>query len=445
MFSQICTLNAPCARSGRRTEISLKAPNWKVQTAAKGKPMVFYAGDEKTREDENSKCHVILWNRILRTRYASRPSADPRMIAFLDENPLGGPKELELNGLNLDGKAGATDRQTLIKMLLGRECPGLDDPNNRYGLSRPISGLSLRGCSITERGSLRPLKEVWSKPSCILTHLDIGDNPALTVKDIKNLLGVLQFCFEFRRLGLGRLGLNDTGLATLTPNLVSMMDSKAPPVKNKFPCKLRWLDLSDNNISDTGFNDFHAAWSRSEGALTISGLTLNDNKLSDIAATVFSNTCRGVRVNFRLVHLQLQRNEIGDKGCEALAYAMRHHKDLLELDLTDNPISEHMEDRFMKLVSGDDMALAVAAPVTGHDNEAPPPLPGPPPRGVPGPPPRKSSEKKVPGPPPRKSQSEKKPPPPPKKRTPRASNSAEDDPGGAFTVADLLRQSQNIT
>ena len=40
-----------------------------------------------------------------------------------------------------------------------------------------------------------------------------------------------------------------------------MVDEKAVPVKNKFPCKLRWLDLSDNNLSDDGFAALLQAWS----------------------------------------------------------------------------------------------------------------------------------------------------------------------------------------
>ena len=108
--------------------------------------------------------------------------------------------------------------------------------------------------------------------------------------------------------------------------------------------------------------------------MTLVGLQFNNNNLTDIGATIFSTTVRNPGCNFRLAHLRLENNKIGDKGCEALAVALNKHKSLLELELSYNPISDQGMELFMLIVSNEDSDTTIVKP-QGVRPTQPPPLP----------------------------------------------------------------------
>ena len=492
------TLPPPLDRStGNKTTLLLSSPLF--TTVAKGKALEFYCGDKKTdtrqREKVNSICYRAIRNRLLRYRYSITCAqvADPRMISYLDYHPTLNRSTNHNSSFSSSSSSNSTPGCLIL------DCQKIRHPTYKMLLlllsssppGRPITQLSLRQTGLTVE-QFRAIVEALERPHMMgLSRLDLADNPQLNILApdpaveenkkkkstktkkkvvkvhplIQQLLETVKFCFELKYLGLAGLNLGNEGLVALAPVLTSMMDAKLEPIKDKFPCNLRWLDLSENNISDNGFIAFIQSW-RQVSKLTLTGLSLNNNNISDIGATVLSNLVRSALVNFKLVHLRLQHNQIGDKGCEALALGLLKHKSLLELEISFNPISDAGMEQFMSLVETEGNSEAAESsnssskpapaavtqqkqsnkpslppPIPNHNNGAsssskPPPL-----KTKAGPPllPKSGSHKAT------KTQTKAGPPPVPpvakRVNSRKASAGSKQDTGPleAFTVADLLR------
>jgi hypothetical protein len=383
-FSDVKSSPQPLERSqGTRTFLSLASERWSAQQ--KGKPLVFACGSSESdprREELNLRCFSAVRNRLLRWRYATvfAASCDPRMVAFLDEAPHKPPGSLNLDGQQIH----KATFQLLLLLLEGSGQP-----------SRPISALSLVDVSLST-DALMQLLEVLSAPppfSCGLGRLDLGLNPALNSAALANappkkkneppapvvapvlvsLLEHARFLFELKYLGLAGLRLGDAGVAALAGALSAMCDGKQAPRNNRYPCKLRWLDLSANDIGDSGFTALLQAWA-AVSELTLCGLSLTANYIGDVGAFVFSTAARNPTCNFKLNHLRLAGNRIGDKGAEALAVAINKHRSLLELDLSDNPISDAGMDLFLMMIEKEDTPTPTPSPVGSVDSKGPPSL-----------------------------------------------------------------------
>uniref|UniRef100_A0A671PKG0 NACHT domain-containing protein n=1 Tax=Sinocyclocheilus anshuiensis TaxID=1608454 RepID=A0A671PKG0_9TELE len=226
-----------------------------------------------------------------------------------------------------------------------------------------LLGLTLRSCHISDRGCDFLSSALRSNPSH-LRELDLSNN-YITDSGVKQLSDLLKYP-KCKLENLGSCYINEDGCAVLSSALRSN------------PSHLRELDLSNNNITDSGvkqlsdllkhpeckleklgWNNFffflHTHRLKScrineEGCADLSSalrsnpshlreLDLSDNYITDSGVKQLSDLLK--HPEFKLEKLWLRSCFISDRGCDDLSSALRSNPShLRELDLSDNNITD---------------------------------------------------------------------------------------------------------
>ncbi|KAK7121156.1 hypothetical protein R3I93_022292 [Phoxinus phoxinus] len=208
----------------------------------------------------------------------------------------------------------------------------------------------LRSCGFSDGGCAVLRSALISNPS-LLRELDLSENN-ITDSEMKQLSALLEHpqC-KLEKLGLRSCGISDGGCADLRSALRSNLS-------------LRELDLSGNNITDSGvmqlsellahpqcklqklgLRSFHI---RDRGcAVLSSALRLNPAHLRELDLSENNITELGVKMlsalladpQCKLEKLGLRSCDVSDGGCAVLSSALISNLSLRELDLSENNIT----------------------------------------------------------------------------------------------------------
>ncbi|XP_051717676.1 NACHT, LRR and PYD domains-containing protein 12-like isoform X7 [Ctenopharyngodon idella] len=219
-----------------------------------------------------------------------------------------------------------------------------------------LEKLWLSKCGVTDEGCAALASALRSNPSSHLRDLDLSENN-LGDSGVKTVSAVLEnpHC-KLEKLWLWKCGVTDEGCAALTSALRSNPSSH-----------LRYLNLSENNLGDSGVKIVSAVLENphckleklrlndcgvtDEGCAALASalrsnpshlrdLNLSENNLGDSGVKIVSAVLENPHC--KLEKLWLSKCGVTDEGCAALASALRSNPSshLRDLDLSENNLGD---------------------------------------------------------------------------------------------------------
>ena len=262
---------------------------------------------------------------------SGRPSDLPAHFRFFQDGPGAGARAI----------AGAGVGELLRKMFRAK-CKDLGikpiAEQEEGFIERAQKGLSEEHFRLSDLGVgasvVPPLTEILSAPDCMVTRLDLSNNPLRDAGGAA-LARLLPRCGELRRLELRSVGLGDTGVAALFEGM--RKDT------------LTGLDLGCAGTfgrNSLGVLGAEAAAKMLAQTSSLSWLSLASTSVTPECATLLS---KGLRQNLTLRLLDLSENQISDAGASNILTAAIS-ADLRELNLGHNEISDRSAPHFIALL-----------------------------------------------------------------------------------------------
>jgi len=190
-------------------------------------------------------------------------------------------------------------------------------------------------------------------------HVGIRFDPTtalMTIPDAGSLTRCLRTTDVLTSLCLSNNHINDSLLALLMQGLLN----------NK---TITHLDLSHNNIQDTGAGLIAKMLSSGTHGIVLTSLKLGDNRITKLGANAIGNSLRYCRA---INNLDLQLNLFQDDGCVAILNGILHHPTLETLNISSNNAGSITVKTLTKVLSSLRCAIKIMD-ISGNefsDNEA---------------------------------------------------------------------------